>query len=116
MIRRFQQPINLALGTLLSAAFAAVLTFLFHRSAVRGFLPIAFIFVLVLLSRQFGVGVSLAGSLIAAIIFSLFLFPPIGSARVVDAGARMNLAWMILGAVAVSYLLYPKNPMDDSRH
>ncbi len=115
MIKRFHQPINLAVGTLLSAVLAALLTFLFHRSTLRGFLPIAFILVLVLLSRQFGFGVSLAGSLSAAIIFALFLFPPVGSAHVESDTARMNIAWMILGAVAVSYLLYPSNPMDNSR-
>lgn len=115
MIRRFHQPINLAVGTLLSAVFAAVLTFLFHRSTLRGFLPIAFILVLVLLSRRFGFGVSLAGSLSAAIIFALFLFQPLGSALVENDAARMNIAWMILGAVAVSYLLYPGNPVDNSR-
>lgn len=115
MIKRFHQPINLAMGTLLSAVLAALLAFLFHRSTLRGFLPIAFIVVLVLLSRQFGFGVSLAGSLSAAIIFSLFLFQPVGSAHVESDTARMNIAWMILGAVAVSYLLYPSNPMDDSR-
>lgn len=115
LIQRFQKPINLAVGTLLSAVLAALLTFLFHKSAIRGFLPIAFIVVLVLLSRQFGLAVSLAGSLSAAIVFSLFLFPPVGSARVENDAARMNIAWMILGAVAVSYLLYPTNPMDNSR-
>jgi hypothetical protein len=115
MMKRFHQPINLAMGTVLSALVAALLTFLFHRSTLRGFLPIAFIVVLVLLSRQFGFGVSLAGSLSAAIIFALFLFPPLGSARIENDAARMNIAWMILGAVALSYLLYPSNPMDDSR-
>ncbi len=114
MIRRFNQPISLAMGTVLSAILAALLTFLFHHSTLRGILPIAFIVVLVLLSRQFGFGVSLAGSLSAAIIFALFLFPPLGSTRVENDAARMNIAWMILGAVAVSYLLYP-NPMDNSR-
>lgn len=116
MMKRFHQPINLAMGTVLSALLAALLTFLFHRSTLRGFLPIAFIVVLVLLSRQFGFGVSLAGSLSAAIIFALFLFPPLGSARIENDAARMNIAWMVLGAVALSYLLYPSNPMDNRRH
>jgi K+-sensing histidine kinase KdpD len=115
MIQRFNKPIKVAMGTLLSAVFAALLTFLFHKSAIRGVLPLAFIIVLVLLSRQFGFAVSLAGSLSAAIVFSLFLFPPVGSAHVESDAARMNIAWMILGAVAVSYLLYPGNPMDNSR-
>ncbi len=115
LIQRFQKPINIAVGTLLSALLAALLSFLFQKSTLRGLLPLAFILVLVLLSRQFGFAVSLAGSLTAAIIFSLFLFPPLGSAHIENDTARMNIAWMILGAVAVSYLLYATNPMDDSR-
>lgn len=116
MVKKFQIPLNIALGTLLSAAFASVLTFLFHRSSLRGFLPLAFVIVLVLLSRQFGVSVSLTGSLIATIIFAMFLFPPLGSTRVENENARMSLGWMVLCAVAVSYLLYPKTPIDSGRH
>ncbi len=109
---KFHRPLNIAIGTLLSAAFASVLTMLFQRSTVRGALPLAFVVILVLLSRQFGVSVSLTGSLTAAIIFALFLFPPLGSTRVENEHARMNLGWMVLCAVAVSYLLYPKSPID----
>jgi K+-sensing histidine kinase KdpD len=115
MLKKFQRPFNLAIGTFLSAVFASVLAFLFHRSPVRGFLPLAFVVVLVLLSREFGVSVSLMGSLTATIIFALFLFPPLGSARVESENARMNLGWMVLSAVAVSYLLYPKSPIDSDR-
>jgi len=115
MLKKFQRPISLTIGTLLSALFASVLTLLFHRSTLRGLLPLAFVVVLVLLSRHFGVSVSLTGSLTAAIIFALFLFPPIGSARVENEHARMNLGWMVLYAVTVSYLLYPKTPIDGGR-
>lgn len=116
MLKKFHRPVNVLIGTLLSAVFASVLTLLFHRSTMRGFLPLAFVIVLVLLSRRFGVGVSLAGSLIAAIIFAAFLFPPLGSARVENEQARASLGWMVLCAVAVSYLLYPKTPIDSGRH
>jgi K+-sensing histidine kinase KdpD len=116
MLKRFHKPVNVAIGTLLSAVFASVLTLLFYRSTWRGFLPLAFVVVLVLLSRKFGVGVSLTGSLIAAIIFAAFLFPPLGSTRVENEQARASLGWMILCAVAVSYLLYPKTPIDSGRH
>ncbi len=116
MLTKFHRPINAIIGTLLSAIFASVLTLLFHRSTLRGFLPLAFVVVLVLLSRRFGVSVSLAGSLIAAIIFAAFLFPPLGSTRVENEGARASLGWMVLCAVAVSYLLYPQSPIDSGHH
>ena len=111
MVKKSRHYINLALGTLLSAVLAALVTLLFNRSTWRAALPLAFVFVLVLLSKQFGVSVSLTGSLSAAIVFSMFLFPPIGSTQVENDHARMNLAWMILSAVAVSYLLYPRTPI-----
>jgi len=37
-----------------------------------------------------------------------------GSVRVEQLAARENLAWMILAAVALSYLLFP--PQSRSRH
>lgn len=116
MLNKFHRPVNAIIGTLLSAIFASVLTLLFHRSTLRGFLPLAFVVVLVLLSRKFGVSVSLTGSLTAAIIFAAFLFPPLGSTRVESEQARSSLGWMVLCAVAVSYLLYPKTPIDSGRH
>lgn len=116
MLNKFRHPINIAVGTLLSAVFASVLTFLFQRSTLRGSLPLAFVVVLVLLSRYFGVGVSLTGSLAAAIVFAMFLFPPVGSVHVESDGARMNLGWMVLAAVTAAYLLYPTTPIDSGRH
>lgn len=116
MRKNLRRSINIALGTLLSAVFASILSVLFYRSPMRGFLPLAFVVILVLLSRRFGVSVSLTGSLTAAIIFAMFLFPPLGSARVENEHARMNLGWMVLCAVAVSYLLYPRSPIDTGRH
>lgn len=116
MLKKFHQPINIAVGTMLSAAFASVFALLFHRSTFRGLLPLAFVVVLVLLSGRFGVSVSLTGSVTATIIFALFLFPPLGSTKVDNQSARMTLGWMILCAVAVSYLLYPKTPIDSGRH
>jgi K+-sensing histidine kinase KdpD len=115
ILKKLQRPISLTIGTLLSAVFASVLTLLFHRSTFRALLPLAFVVVLVLLSRHFGVSVSLTGSLSAAIIFAIFLFPPLGSTRVENVHARMNLGWMVLCAVAVSYLLYPRTPVDSDR-
>lgn len=115
MLKKLQSPIRLTIGTLLSALFASVFSLLFHRSTMRGLLPLAFVVVLVLLSRQFGVSVSVTGSLTAAIIFAIFLFPPLGSVRVEDQHPRMSLGWMVLCAVAVSYLLYPEAPIDSGR-
>lgn len=103
------KPTQLAVGTLLSAALAVLVSMLFAKSTWRGALPLAFVFVLILLSRRFGVGVSVLGSVSASIVFALMLFTPVGSPSIESPDARMNLGWMVLGAVAVSYLLFPSD-------
>ncbi len=113
-IEHFRQPARLALGTLLSAALAILVSMLFARSAWRGILPLAFAAILILLSRRFGVGVSVTGSLAALVVFSLTLFTPLGSPRVESDAARANLGWMVLGAVTISYLLYPASENRNS--
>ncbi len=107
MIKRYERPLSIVLGTGLSVMVAVFASILFARFPWRGVLPLAFVAVLLLLSKRFGVTVSLTGSLAAAAVFALMLFSPVGSPRVDSDSARMSLGWMILGAVALSYLLYP---------
>ncbi len=40
-------------------------------------------------------------------IFAYYLFPPLYSLRVAEVAARENLSWMVLSAIALSYLLFP---------
>lgn len=115
-IENLYPPARLAIGTLLSAALAVLVSMLFARSTWRGVLPLAFVAVLILLSRRFGVAVSVTGSITAAIIFSLMLFTPLGSAAVESEAARTNLGWMVLGSVAISYLLYPGAREEKPQH
>jgi len=107
MVKKLQRPLNIALGTALCALLAVVASLLFARSSWRGLLPLGFVIVVLLLARRFGVTVSVTGSLAAAMIFAMMLFAPIRSPRIEDDTARMNLGWMIVGSVALSYLFYP---------
>jgi K+-sensing histidine kinase KdpD len=115
MVLRYRRPLNVIFGTALSALVAVAASLFFARSSWRGFLPLAFVVVLVLLAGRFGVAVSLTGSMIAALIFSLMLFSPIGSMKIESDSARMSLGWMIIGSVALSYLFYPSHEVGDGR-
>lgn len=115
MVKKFQKPLNLALGTALSAVLAIMASILFARSTWRGLLPLAFVAVVLLLAKRFGVTVGLTGSVAAAIVFALMLFEPIRSFRIQDDTARMSLGWMVLGSVALSYLLYPTRTVSSRR-
>lgn len=108
--------LRLLVGTALSIVVAALMALLFARTPMRAVLPLLFIAVLVLLSRRYGVAVSLLGSAFGALIFAHFLFAPVGSLRVESESARASLAWMVLGAVTISYLLYPPASLGGPRH
>jgi K+-sensing histidine kinase KdpD len=95
-------------------AAALIAAGLFSHSAFRIFVPLGFVVVLLALAARFGVMVSVLGSLLAALVFAQRLYAPTGSVGVEQLAARENLAWMILAAVALSYLLFP--PQTRSRH
>lgn len=115
VLHRYQRPINIAVGTAFCAALASLFSLLFARTAWRGLLPLAFVFVVLLLARRFGVTVSVTGSVVAAIIFALMLFEPVRSVRISDDSARVSLGWMIVGSVALSYLFYPASSVNHRR-
>jgi K+-sensing histidine kinase KdpD len=94
-------------GLFLTLAAALIVAGLFSHSNFRLFVPLGFVFVLIILAARFGLIVSVLGSLVAAIVFAYRLYPPLGSIHVERAAARANLGWMILAAVALSYLLFP---------
>ena len=78
-----------AWGLLLCSTLALVSAYIFsnHRAAL--FVP--FLFVLV----------------IVAIVFARLLFAPTHSLQVANATERASLAWMVLGGVAIPYLVIP---------
>ncbi len=115
VLQRYKRPVNIAVGTALCAILATLASLLFARSTWRGLLPLAFVAVVLLLAKRFGVTVSLTGSIVAAIVFALMLFDPVRSVRISDDTARMSLGWMIVGSVALSYLFYPTSTAGDGR-
>ncbi len=97
-------------GLLLVLAAALITAGLFSHSDLRIFVPLGFAVVLVALAARFGVMVSVLGSLVAALVFAHRLYAPTGSVHVEQLAARENLAWMVLAAIALSYLLFPPQP------
>jgi K+-sensing histidine kinase KdpD len=95
------------LGIVLSALCAFAFVKLFSRCHWKLAAPFLFAAVLVLLAGRFGAAISVAGSVVGAIIFALHLFAPLHSLRVANDAERATLAWMILLSISASYLLFP---------
>jgi K+-sensing histidine kinase KdpD len=90
---------------LLCASLALLMSLLFGSSPVRATLPLLFIAVLFVAAMRYGAVSGIIGGLVAALIFSYFLFAPIGSFRVERSPARDNLGWMLLVGIPVSYFV-----------
>jgi K+-sensing histidine kinase KdpD len=95
------------IGIAVSAVCAIAVSLVFARTHWKLAAPFLFAAVLVILAGRFGAMVSVVGSLLAAVIFSLLLFSPLHSLRVENETERATLAWMILLSVSASYLLFP---------
>lgn len=67
-------------------------------------IPLCFSVVLLLTALIFGTRAGLLGSVLAALVFAVFLFSPIGKISVADQTARTNLGWMTLTGIAFSFL------------
>jgi K+-sensing histidine kinase KdpD len=96
---------------------AAVSTaIIFDQTPWRGIVPIIFLIVILALAILFGTAAGIIGTLVSAMIFAYWLYPPIGNLAVQNAGARSSLAWMLLGGLVISYLLAPGfKPRDPRR-
>ena len=97
------------LGVVVTAWSAALLCLVFRGRNGCTFIPLAFLVVVILVALRFGAVAGMLGSASAAVIFAFFLYRPVGI-HVEDPAARMNLAWLVLGGLACSYLLAPEPP------
>jgi K+-sensing histidine kinase KdpD len=95
------------LGLLLCFATALISARLFVHSPLKQYVPLGFAVVLVLLAARFGAIIGALGTVVATLVFAHSLFAPLGSIHVEDGSARTSLSWMILCAIAMSFLLFP---------
>ncbi|HUN87993.1 MAG TPA: DUF4118 domain-containing protein [Terriglobales bacterium] len=111
---RHNQHVITSLGVVIAAWSAALLCFVFRGRNSSAIIPLAFLLVVILVALRFGALAGMLGSASAAVIFAFFLYRPIGF-RVEDPAAKMNLAWLVVGGLACSYLLAPERP-NSQRH
>jgi K+-sensing histidine kinase KdpD len=95
------------LGVAISTLCAVVLAKLYTGTEWKIEAPLLFAVTLVILASHFGAAISVAGSLLAALVFAFLLYTPENSIRVASDTERSTLAWMILISISLSYLLYP---------
>jgi K+-sensing histidine kinase KdpD len=98
---------NSLAGVVLCAGAAVAASAVASGHPWRVWVPLVFSVVLLLIALFFGVRAGIAGTLLAALVFAMFLFGPLGSIHVTDGVARSNLGWMLLIGLAFSLLFAP---------
>lgn len=99
--------IDSLLGGVVCAIAALVVSALAAGHPWQVWVPLAFSAVLLLTAWFFGLRAGILGTLLAAVVFAVFLFSPAGSMRVASETARANLGWMLLIGIAFSLLFAP---------
>jgi K+-sensing histidine kinase KdpD len=92
--------LGLALFTLLSVT-AAVAT---RQTPYQTSVPLLFIVLAALVAFFIGKRAAYMGLIAAAVVFAEVLFKPLGSWHVDEQGARVSLAWMLMGGLAAAWI------------
>jgi K+-sensing histidine kinase KdpD len=104
-IRPLRANLVSLIGIVICAWSAALMCFFFQAHNSKYLLPLAFIFVVLVVAMRCGVSAGIIGSVVAAIIFAMFLYQPLGSVMISNPAARGNIGWMLMGGLVLSYLL-----------
>jgi K+-sensing histidine kinase KdpD len=102
-----RRRVDFLIGGLVCAAAALGACFLAAGHPWEVFVPLVFSAVLLLTAMRFGARAGIAGTLLAAVIFAVFLFKPLGKLQVASETARANLVWMLLMGIVFSFLFAP---------
>lgn len=73
----------------------------------KNLVPLVFTVVLLLIAGFFGSKAGILGTVLAALVFAIFLFGPVGNVSVANESARSNLGWMLLIGIGFSFLFAP---------
>jgi K+-sensing histidine kinase KdpD len=98
---------NSLAGVMLCAGAAVALSAVASGHSWQVWVPLVFSAVLLLIALLFGVRAGILGTLLAALVFAVFLFSPSGTIHVSNGTARSNLGWMLLIGLAFSLLFAP---------
>jgi K+-sensing histidine kinase KdpD len=104
---RVPRRTDLLIGVLICAIVALGASFLAAGHSWQVTVPLLFSAVVLLTATRFGVRAGIVGTLLAAGIFAVFLFKPLGQLRVANQTARDNLVWMLLLGIVFSFLFAP---------
>jgi K+-sensing histidine kinase KdpD len=94
-------------GALLCGGAAVATSAVASGHAWQAWAPLMFSAVLLLVALCYGMRAGILGTLLAGLIFAVFLFEPRGTYHVGNGAARANLAWMLLIGIAFSFLFAP---------
>ncbi|HEY0564941.1 MAG TPA: hypothetical protein VGC88_05120 [Terriglobales bacterium] len=99
--------IDTLIGTTLAACLAIFATVFGYGTHARFVLPVTFVVLAVLIARFFGTMAGVLGTIVAAVVFAMYLFPPVPSIHVATQQGRDSLNWLLLGGISLSFL-FPK--------
>jgi K+-sensing histidine kinase KdpD len=97
-------------GASLCAGAAAVLALCLRATALRAAVIFPFLLVVIFVALRFGAVAGIVGTSAAAVIFSRFMLPPLGSFAIQDQAAKENLLWFLVAGIALGYLFAPVPP------
>ena len=87
------------------AAVAGCLIPIFAGNAYRTIVPLFFLLVILYVALRFGHVAGIVGTLVAALVFEIFLFEPTLSLAIKNSSARNHLISMVILGVCASELL-----------
>lgn len=94
-------------GAALGAIAAGAASLLTAGHSWQAWVPLALSVVLLMIALYLGTRAGVWGTLLAALVFAVLLFRPLGTLRVADGPARANLGWMLLIGLTFSFLFAP---------
>ncbi len=109
---------SISVGAGCCAVAAAGLSPIMSQTSFASFAPLIFLVVIFLVAARFGNYAGMIGTIVAALIFELFLFEPRFSLMIDDPASRNHLIWMIVIGIVISDLLgaYAVREKSEKRH
>ena len=104
---RTARLMDAAIGATITGLAAVGATMVAEAHSWKNLVPLLFTLVLLLVAAIFGVRAGVLGTVVAALVFAVFLLSPTGSLNVANDSARSNLGWMLLIGLAFSFLFAP---------
>src|SRR3954468_13521083 len=105
-LKTFRRPqwLSSIVGSAMCAASALAAALIFNRSSSNAFVPLLFLFVILLAAVRFGSVAGILGTITATLIFALFMFEPLLRLNIKSPVQKSNLIWMVVGGLAISEL------------